>query len=216
MIKIYRKFFDENTVVRIEKTMRDLSGNGWSQSGAISSRDTKSSYDESRVAESITTSPDKMPQDIVDSVVNHINKEFGMNLMAHEPWSIQKYRDSVRGHFYWHSDVLNFFIYDADRDTSPERLFRINTIPHRKVSISVALNDRSDYNGGQFVIDMGDGKQTPVDLDRGDMIAFTSDTFHGVEDVTQGHRNALIIWLIDKEEYLEWEELCSDIDSESR
>ena len=216
MIKIYRKFFSDKDLLEIEQAIKASSGSNWHRSGAISSSDTSASYENNRVAEAIVAPPKDIPKHIVDKLVDAINRGFEVDVTAHEPWSIQKYRAEVRGHFYWHSDVLDFFVYDTDRDISPEKLFRINAIPPRKISISVALNDRSEYNGGQFCIDMGDGKQTPVDLDRGDMVAFTSNTFHGVEDVTSGHRNALIIWLIDREEYLEWEELCSDIDSESQ
>lgn len=218
MIKIFRNYFSDADLIEIEKNIKAVSRSNWKPSSSIGSGDIVGSYNTTRVAEAIVADPRTINQEIVNRLVATINDSFEFDLMADEGWSIQKYRAENKGHFYWHQDVLDFFIYDAnqDKNISHDKLFIRNSRPNRKVSISVALNDRKDYNGGQFSIDMGDGKPTPVDLNRGDMIAFTSETFHGVDDVTEGHRNALIIWLIDREEYIQWAELCSDLDLESQ
>lgn len=214
MIKIYRNFFNEDNLNIIENSIKNHSRDRWSKSGSIGKHSLKESYDEDRVAESVVAPPSAIPSYIVEYLVTTVSVDFDIDLYPDEPWSIQKYRSETRGHFYWHSDVLDFFIYR--KNVSPEQQFLLNTRPNRKVSISVALNNRNEYEGGQFSIDYGDGNKTPVDLNRGDMIAFTSETFHGVEDVLNGDRNALIIWLVEKEAFIEWKELCSDLDFESQ
>jgi predicted 2-oxoglutarate/Fe(II)-dependent dioxygenase YbiX len=40
------------------------------------------------------------------------------------------------------------------------------------------------------------------------MIIFDSDTFHGVEPITEGRREALIIWAVHKSKVMQWSELC--------
>lgn len=212
MIKIYRKFFTDSQLDSIADAIKNHCNYKWNKSASVG-RNTTESYDTDRVADFVAAPSDVVDSAIVSHLIDTINSDFDMDLYPHESWSIQKYRAEARGHFYWHQDVLDFFIYREELNA--EQQFVRNAVPNRKVSISVALNNRNEYEGGQFKIDFGDGRQSPVDLDRGDMIVFTSDTFHGVDDVTDGSRNALIIWLIDKEEFKAWEELCLDLDLEN-
>lgn len=214
--KVFREFFNEVELLEIESTMtayRPLSE--WGDSASISKYDTYGKTDDARIAKYLITEPhsfrDKTKQRIHDAIQD---VEPGVYYFD-ESWSIQRYLGEDRGKFDWHHDVIDFF--KPGINDTPEEQFIKNSRPNRKISISVALNDREEYNGGQFILNTDGtgekGNREPIDLDRGDMVIFTSDTWHGVEPVTEGERSALIIWLIDNEEYVKWKQLC-DIDTE--
>ena len=213
--KVFRKLFTEeelNTIYSIVDSQTDY----WEASRSVNGQTAKESYNTSRVAVAKTARPNKFPASILNKLHNAVQETKSGVYAFVEPWSIQKYKAIDRGHFHWHHDVLDFFLYhDSDRDKTHEQVYLKNIMPRRKMSVSVALNDRSDYNGGQFIIDVGDGKATPVDLDRGDTVIFDSYVYHGVEDVTGGQRSALIVWLVDGEELKEWKELALDAGMES-
>jgi len=212
MFRVFRKFFTEEELKSIEDTI-DKTHDGWMRSAAVS-RDTHlEDYSKSRKSVFKAAKPssfDKQIRDKLSAAVKKVRPELDYDFL--EPWSINKYKDVEKGHFYWHRDRLEGFLYHGSRigKMTPEQIFIHNTRPPREMSVSVALNDRSSDNGGQFVIDVGDGKETPVDLDRGDTVVFDSDTLHGVNDVTEGERRALVIWLVDKKEYEKWKAICSE------
>jgi predicted 2-oxoglutarate/Fe(II)-dependent dioxygenase YbiX len=67
-----------------------------------------------------------------------------------------------------------------------------NKTPHqRKISLILMLSDRSEYGGGELMIN-----NEPVDLDKGDMVMFKPTTFHSVEKVQQGVRKTLVMWAL--------------------
>lgn len=202
--KVFRKLFTDEELDEIYNIV-DSQTNFWEASRSVNGSTAKESYDTARVAVAKTCRPNKMPAAVLDKLHSAV-QETKQGIYAFiEPWSIQKYKAVDRGHFHWHHDVLDFFLYhDSDKNKTPEQVFIKNIMPRRKMSVSVALNDRREYNGGQFIIDVGDGKQTPIDLDRGDAVIFDSYVYHGVEDVTDGQRSALIVWLVDGAELNEW------------
>lgn len=210
MHRVFKELFTSAEVDDLINTFNG-SSKGWYRLGAINSDGPSVDYDSSRKAVAQAMHPDKVPVHLKDKVlkaVQQTDKTRSFDFI--EQWAINKYKDSEKGHFYWHKDRLDFFIYhggNVNKQTA-EQIFMNNMRPQREMSVSVALNDRSDYNGGQFVIDVGDGKKTPLDLYKGDAVVFDSDTMHGVEDVTQGTRYALVIWLVDKEKSLQWKQLC--------
>lgn len=212
MYKVFRNYFSEEELQYIEKLV-DSSMPGWGRSAAVGPDTHVEDYSKSRKSVFKSVEPTLVSQDLRDKIaqaVKETNPKFDYEFL--EQWSINKYKDVERGHFYWHKDRLEGFLYHGSRigKMTPEKIFIHNMRPPREMSVSVALNDRSSYNGGQFVIDVGDRKETPIDLDRGDMVVFDSDTYHGVNDVTQGERRALIIWLVDKVRYQQWKEICSE------
>ena len=54
-----------------------------------------------------------------------------------------------------------------------------------------------------------------MDLDRGDMVIFTSNTYHGVEPVTEGTRYALIIWALSYNEIYEWNKYYKNLEDDT-
>ena len=63
----------------------------------------------------------------------------------------------------------------------------------RKISVSLALNDPNEYEGGQLSFFMT-GVQS-VDIPQGTAIAFPSFMPHRVEPVTKGERWSLVCWI---------------------
>jgi len=62
------------------------------------------------------------------------------------------------------------------------------------VSLTVCLNDASEYDGGELVIDAA-GAPTPWKGNAGDVIVYPSDTLHRVAPVTRGVRDVAISWV---------------------
>ena len=60
----------------------------------------------------------------------------------------------------------------------------------RKLSITIQLNSREEFEGGRLTIN-GEG----TDMDMGDLIVFPSILVHEVEEVTDGNRYAFVGWV---------------------
>ncbi len=66
---------------------------------------------------------------------------------------------------------------------------------HRSdVSMTVFLNEPATYEGGELVIETGNGERS-YRLAAGDAIAYPSSTLHHVARVTRGTRLAAILWV---------------------
>ena len=90
---------------------------------------------------------------------------------------------SEPGHHYdWHLD-------SAASDLNPDFV--------RKLSISLCLTPKEEYEGGEFCIRIGDrgDKEFEFKLDVGEAILFPSDTFHKVKPLKSGKRTALVAWM---------------------
>lgn len=216
MHRIFRNFFTEEELADIENTFISTTRQ-WEPASSISAGAGKSDYDDFRKAAALAVSPHAFIDyhDKVERAMQSV-KPYDPGYGFAEAWTLNDYKGRDRGHFYWHKDRLDFFILETSdlKRYNPEQIFLRNTRPQREMSVSVALNDRSGYTGGQFMIDTGDGQKTPVDLNRGDLIAFDSDTFHSVEDVTDGTRRSLIIWAVYSDVQKEWEEEWQLVHSE--
>ena len=67
----------------------------------------------------------------------------------------------------------------------------------RKLSIVVQLSDPENYEGGDFVIKMS-SSDTPLNKNRGTLLAFPSYQLHGVTPITKGTRYSLVGWITGK------------------
>lgn len=209
MYKVFRKLLTESELLHIENIF-GRRREGWSRAKAVNLIAGKIDEYSSRRALLKVVRPEHFAEKLKQKLINACKEVVPGNYVFSEGWSINKYKAEEKGHFYWHIDYIDGFNYQGDKigKMTPEEIFISNIKPNRAMSISVALNDRSSYNGGQFVIDVGDGMQTPIDLDRGDAVVFDSRTYHGVNDVTEGERLALVIWLVNEQEYIEWKQIC--------
>ncbi len=72
-----------------------------------------------------------------------------------------------------------------------DTIFNNNTPRHRKISIVLMLSDKSEYSGGELIIN-----DENVNLDKGDMVIFNPTTFHSVEKVQRGVRKTLVMFAL--------------------
>jgi PKHD-type hydroxylase len=97
---------------------------------------------------------------------------FGLN----EAFQYTVYEGAEGGHYGWHVDV-------GERNYEP-----------RKISLSLQLSDPSGYQGGDLMLQAGDGEYK-AEKARGALIAFPSFVLHRVMPVTSGTRKSLVIWV---------------------
>ena len=115
------------------------------------------------------------------SIVEELNRKFDFSITALDDITFMKYQEPADslggGHFHWHSDCGK------------------GQSALRKISISIALNDGCEYEGGDFcVFDCG-----PLTLPRmkcGDVIAIPSYVNHRVTPVTKGTRYVLVLFVL--------------------
>ena len=62
------------------------------------------------------------------------------------------------------------------------------------IAITVCINDGSEYDGGELVIDTA-GAAYPWKGSAGDVIVYPADTVHRVNEVTRGARDVAVIWV---------------------
>ncbi len=62
------------------------------------------------------------------------------------------------------------------------------------VSITVFLNDPSDYEGGELLVQSDTG-ETRVKLARGDAVIYPTGALHAVTEVTKGERRVAVSWM---------------------
>ena len=117
-------------------------------------------------------------QPMYDDVNNFIQKtnrnHFGFgDIQMREPAQITEY---IKGGFYdWHTDT------DIDMDKEP---------PVRKLSMTLLLNDPSEFEGGNLQI----ANRTLTPMKQGHAAIFASFLQHTVTPVTRGVRRSLVMW----------------------
>ena len=101
------------------------------------------------------------------------------------------------GKYDWHVDQHPKPIYWANDSGSEQGVVR-------KISMTVNLNDASDYEGGNLKFDLGphfEGERFKVFDDsrtQGSVIIFPSFMYHCVTPVTSGTRFSLVLWVLGK------------------
>ena len=117
------------------------------------------------------------------------NKNAGWNydISGIESYQIGRYTAKDSGHYDWHQDGLGGWknIYNK-----PLNVHLHNKT--RKLSMSLILNDPSEYEGGQLEIW---GKSVDV-YKKGSIIFFPSWILHRVTPVTKGTRYSLVMWFV--------------------
>ncbi len=97
---------------------------------------------------------------------------YGFDILGfHEVLQLMEYREE--DHYNWHMDSGN------------------QQFSRRKLSVSIQLSDKSDYEGGELeFFQNGMGPK-----DKGAMILFPSYMYHRVLPITSGVRRALVGWV---------------------
>jgi len=127
--------------------------------------------------------PDRSNEWIYHRIVGLISKvnfeNFRLKIYSMQPLQFTKYNNDQ--HYTWHMDSW------------------INGSPEdRKLSISICLSNKKDFEGGEFQIVTGGNIHKPltIDLDRGDAVIFPSFLPHQVTKVTNGERRSVVGWCV--------------------
>ena len=159
------------------KEIIDLSSTLKKEQGAVYLNDVRD-YDKKRRHSTISWIPFNKMQPMYDDLIHLIQKinrnHFGFsNLQITEPAQVSEYS---KGQFYhWHTDS------PIDMDTEP---------PVRKLSMTLLLNDPSEFEGG--ILEIAGKNLSP--MKQGHAAIFASFLQHRVTPVTKGIRKSLVIW----------------------
>jgi PKHD-type hydroxylase len=107
---------------------------------------------------------------------------FGMDIYGFNQIQYTEYDASYSGKYDWHCDV------QYAKSEHPGL--------HRKLSITIPLND--DFEGGKFQLTTTaeSGDVIEPTLPRGSMLLFPSHITHRITPVTKGRRKSLVIWVV--------------------
>lgn len=111
---------------------------------------------------------------ILTSINDHCYK---YSLYGFEVFQYTEYHANENGHYTWHVDTS----------------VRGGQQHVRKLSFSAALNDESEYEGGELEFLIGP-EPLKYRLKKGDIIVFPSYLLHRVAPVTKGVRKTLVGW----------------------
>ena len=161
------------------KKIIDLSITLKKERGKVGHKDVKNAVtDEAKRQSTISWIEFKKMQPVYDDLrylVQKINRNnFGFNnIKITEPAQVSEYS---KGQFYdWHTDS------SIDMDTEP---------PVRKLSMTLLLNDPSEFEGGNLEI----AEKKMSHMKQGHAAIFASFLQHRVTPVTKGVRKSLVVW----------------------
>jgi PKHD-type hydroxylase len=120
----------------------------------------------------------------INGVIEILNDRFyNMDLYGYDSMQYTEYNSEEKGHYGFHMDSA---------------IGGSNAIGEtRKLSMSMFLNDPSEYKGGKFQFNEGTEKNAvDVPQKKGRMIVFPSFMIHRVTPVTKGIRKSLVVWVL--------------------
>lgn len=113
-----------------------------------------------------------------------INRFFNLDISLLESVQYTEYDSSYKGHYALHSDV----VWGGSEE---------GNLYDRKISVTVQLSNKEDYEGGLFCLSLPDGEVVfEHGTEIGTVIAFPSHLFHKVNPVTKGIRKSLVSWAV--------------------
>ena len=132
-----------------------------------------------------TTQGDNKVNEIAWEFLNEANnRKFNYKIDSFQPVQFARYRDG--GHYNWHRDVNESAIVPNGES--------------RKLSLTFALTDPKDYEGGELQFFNGErptDEKTIEDIrGQGSVIVFDSRDWHRVTPVTKGTRYSIVCWSI--------------------
>ena len=139
---------------------------------------------------------EKWIYELIQPFVHEANQKAGWNF----DWDFSQtcqFTIYSKGQFYdWHPDQSADVYTDKDQEEMSGK--------YRKLSVTVSLNDSSEYEGGELEFDMGKHRGKPVTKicseikPKGSIVVFPSFVYHRVLPVTQGTRYSLVMWNLGK------------------
>jgi PKHD-type hydroxylase len=121
------------------------------------------------------------------SIADSLNNQFfHYEIYGFDHLQYSEYDSANHGRYNWHVDA---FI-----GANESQIKNITSL-HRKLSITILLND--DFEGGEFQITLDGGmNQTDIPLNEGGLVAFPSFICHRVSDVVGGIRKSITCWVV--------------------
>jgi len=115
------------------------------------------------------------------NVISEVNRRFFHFELTgcYELAQLSYYSGEKSSHYDWHTDI--------SMENSSE-------IP-RKLSMSLLLNEPSEFEGGELQIKTDSDNTKNLDLKRGRAWFFPSFLLHRVAPVTKGERKSLVLWI---------------------
>ena len=119
-------------------------------------------------------------------VLTQLNNQFyGFDLNGYDAFQYTSYNSKELGTYHWHMDMC------LGNETLP-----VEMIEPRKLSLTLLVNDPSEFEGGEFCVNLGNEKDcTLVEMKKGRIIAFPSWVIHSVKPVTKGMRKSVVVWV---------------------
>lgn len=118
----------------------------------------------------------------LSKVIADVNKQFFQFDLTgmYEPMQLTLYsaEQSEGDHYTWHTDMS---MYDTNAP--------------RKLSMSLLLNDPSEFEGGELQIKPDSDNEITLDQEQGRAWFFPSWTLHRVTPVTKGIRRSMVVWV---------------------
>jgi predicted 2-oxoglutarate/Fe(II)-dependent dioxygenase YbiX len=169
--KVYENVFSNDFV---EELLQYAKNNRF-QDGMVGNRvDPKQ-----KIRKDLFISNDKLIKDVdnivYDKIYDDVKKEFDSDIKFRERWKFGWYKSDDGGYYNVHRDD-------------------IIATKYRKMSMTVALSDPSEYGGGEFYLPE---LKKEFKLKKGDAIVFRSSVMHGVKPVTSGERYILASFMFD-------------------
>lgn len=114
---------------------------------------------------------------VYDKIYEDIKKEFDIDIKFRERWKFGWYKGDDGGYYQIHRDD-------------------IIATKYRKMSMTVALSDPTEYDGGEFYFPE---LKKEFKLKKGTAIVFLSSVMHGVKPVTKGERYIIAGFMFDND-----------------
>jgi PKHD-type hydroxylase len=131
-------------------------------------------------------------------VIADINKKAGWNFQIDYPETFQFTEYKLNQHYHWHVDA-----HPEKYPNNCKDVFLNNKI--RKISMSICLSDKEDYEGGDFLLDFRNSENehnvsnfvyNDCLRNKGSAVIFPSYIFHTVKPVTSGTRHSGVLWYV--------------------
>jgi len=134
--------------------------------------------------------------DLLCPYVYEANKNAGWNFEIGHSEDIQFTEYEKGGYYYWHRDGGSDHHAKYSKEITKWEAYH-NKV--RKLSMTVNLSHRKDYDGGDLLIKNYEQEITCKKAGhRGSIIVFPSFYQHKISPITKGIRNSLVMWTLGK------------------
>lgn len=113
-------------------------------------------------------------QDLIERI-NYYH--FGFSIFGMETFQYSRYE--IDGHYDYHNDII----------------YRPNDYS-RKLSLVIGISEKTDYQGGELLLNPHGTNPNIIKLGKGDLIVFPSYIPHKVTSIIEGKRATVVSWIV--------------------